>query len=173
MKVEGEKKTPIFEREYSINEETEAPKKKLSIWDCLNFTYGLYVLVILAWISVFRTIQRGFISVVAVPIQRDLKISDGLFGAINGPIFSLFFAITGLIFGRMGDLYSRRATLMLMMLISSTFIAAHSFISKDWHLAVVRIGFACGISGISSVSMSLLADYYGEKTRPMIIGKFS
>lgn len=170
----ADKQTPIYEREYSINEETKVEeKKKYSIWDCFKVSYAFYVLLVLGFISIFRTIQRGFLSIVAVPVQRDLKISDGLFGAINGPIFSLFFAISGVIFGRLGDVYSRRALLMLMMLISSTFVAAHSFVKKDWHLVIVRIGFACGISGISSISMSILTDYFGEKSRPIVLGLYN
>src|SRR5690349_12862547 len=77
------------------------PKKNISIWKILFTFYGIYVLIIISLANVIRTTQRNFINNTSVPIQRDLKISDTLFGLSAGPLFSLSHAVFGLVFGRM------------------------------------------------------------------------
>lgn len=141
-----------------------------SIYHYLKLSYAIYVLIILCLINIIRTAQRGFLSIVAQPVQRELKIKDDLFGAINGPIFSIFFSISGLLFGRILDLYSRRGCIMIMLFIISCATSAHGFLTKSWHLIIVRIMFAIGISGMTSVTLSLISDYFDEKSRALTIG---
>lgn len=151
----------------------EKPKSKIDAWTVLYFIYSLYILLLLGIASLLRVSQRNFITVVAVPLQRDLKLSDQIFGAINGPVFSFFSAVSGLVAGRMTDLYSRKINLIFLMVISGIATSLHGLCVKPWHLVVCRAGLAIGLSGLSPISMSLIPDYFSDKYRATVIGVYN
>lgn len=140
-----------------------------SYWIRPIFSYSVYVLLLLCLINIIRTAQRGFLSIVARGVQRDLKITDDLFGLINGPIFSVFFSISGLVFGRIMDISSRKICIVIMLCIISLATSAHAVMTRPVDLAFVRISFAIGISGMTAVSVSLISDFFTER-RTLAVG---
>lgn len=135
--------------------------------------YIIYVITLLFWSSALRTTHRNFLSVIQKLIQTQIKVPDELYGAISGPIFSFFHATSGLIFGRLADIYPRNYLLVFSIISWTTFTCLHGLITKWWHLIIVRIGLAICMSGVPSISMSLISDYVPTKYRTLAVSYYN
>jgi predicted MFS family arabinose efflux permease len=135
--------------------------------------YAIYLITLLYCASALRTTHRNFLSIVQAPIQRELKVSDELFGSITGPIFSFSHAVAGLFFGRMIDTYPRKIILIIMIVSWTTFNCLHGLITKPWHLVLVRIGLAVSMAGVPSCALSLIGDLVSKQRRAISIAFYN
>lgn len=137
----------------------------LYIWKIFYVLYALFVLLCLSLSGVLRTAQRNFLGIVATPIQRDLHVSDVFFGLIAGPIFSFSSATSGIIVGRLSDVYSRKWIFVICSILCGVATSLHGLVSTDIHLLWCRVFLAVSTSGFTPISVSLLSDYFPEKFR--------
>lgn len=141
-----------------LDQEKIAPTNKNSLVSKFWFLYSLYFLFLIFLYGSLRQTYRGILPFMGLPIKRDLKIGDTLFGVINGPIFSASHAFFGIIFGRLTDTFRRTHLLAFSCLGFSFFNTVTGLSTNYWHLIFCRIGLAAFVCSIPPLSMSLLAD---------------
>lgn len=137
------------------------------------FIWVLYSFFCLYFCNVLRTTQRYVIAIVQNPIQREFKLSDELYGAMTGPIFSIFHSIFGIIISRFGDLYSRKYTLLFIMLCCSISTFLHGVCQNYSQLIIARILLAISISPIPPLALSLIHGYVSEKFKATSVGLYN
>src|SRR5258706_7037279 len=98
---------------------TAAGRVPLAAWGTLAIFILLYLL------SFF---DRQILSLLLIPIQQDLRLSDVQLGAVHGVAFSLFYATIGLALGWAIDRYSKKLLLFGGVVI--------------WSLATIGCGLA-------------------------------
>jgi MFS family permease len=94
------------------------------------------------------------------PEQGGLGLSDADIGVLQGPGFVLFYAVVGILIGRLADRYSRRG-------IIATGIAGWSLmtvacgLARDFNqLLGARVGVGIGQSALSPAAYSMIADLF-------------
>ena len=122
--------------------------------------YSAYVLALLTLCMVVNFLDRTVLSIVAEQIKADLHLTDAQLGFLYGTAFAAFYAVFGIVVGRMADLWRRGYVAALGLLLWSGMTALSGLATQFSHLAFARIGVAVGEASTSSCAYSLLADYY-------------
>lgn len=122
-------------------------------------------LLILIVVSVFNYLDRTIISILQVPIKRDLSLSDGQLGALTGLAFALFYSTLGVPIARLADRYSRRWVIAGSIALWSAMTAVSGFSTSFAALVFFRIGVALGEAGSIPATHSMIADYYPPERR--------
>lgn len=138
-----------------------------------NVLYIVYIITLLFCASALRTTHRNFLSVIQKLVQNQIKVSDELYGAISGPLFSFFHATAGLVFGRLSDIYPRKYLLVFSIIAWTSFSCLHGLMTKWWHLIVFRIGLAASMSGVPSFAMTLITDLVDSKYRAIAVSYYN
>jgi MFS family permease len=115
--------------------------------------YGVLVLLLMYMMSLA---DRQVISLMVVPLQRDLGISDVQFSLLQGLAFVMFYLVAGLFIGWAVDRWNRR-------------LLANGF----WMLFVARVGVGVGEAVLYPGAVSLLADMFPPRKRTLAMGVFS
>lgn len=126
---------------------------------------GRMALLILILVSVFNYLDRTIISILQVPIKRDLLLSDGQLGLLTGLAFALFYSTLGVPVARLADRYSRKHVIAASLLLWSAMTALSGFSTGFATLVFFRIGVALGEAGSIPASHSVIADYYPPNQR--------
>ncbi|MES3092438.1 MULTISPECIES: spinster family MFS transporter [Sphingomonas] len=127
-------------------------------------------LLVLIVVSVFNYLDRTVISILQVPIKRDLSLSDAQLGALTGLTFALFYSTLGVPIARLADRYSRRIVIAGSLLLWSAMTAVSGFAGSFAMLVFFRIGVALGEAGSIPASHSMIADYYPPERRATALG---
>lgn len=122
--------------------------------------YARYVVAILTVANVSAFMDRQILSLLVVPIKRDLGISDTQMSYLIGLSFSVFYTVLGIPIARLADRYSRRAIMAWGVAAWSLFTAACGVVSGYGPLLALRIGVGVGEASLVAPSVSLLADYF-------------
>jgi MFS family permease len=122
---------------------------RLSAWWMLAVLLALYVL---------SLIDRGAISLLVVPIQRDLGLSDVQMAIILGPAFAISYSLFGLPMGWASDRFSRRVILFVAITIWSLGAASSGLAMSFTMLLIARILVGAGEAALSPIAYSLIAD---------------
>lgn len=123
-----------------------------SKWSILCFLCGTFVV---------YTIDRAAIGILAIPIQKDLGISDIQFGVLNAAIFWTYAAIVP-IAGIIGDRFNRAKLIAIA--------------STTWSLMMILAGFATGFYSlllIASVALVIPQTMYGPSANALIASAHS
>jgi len=129
-----------------------------------------FALAILMLVSVLNYLDRSIISILQVPIKRDLVLSDAQLGAMTGLAFALFYSTLGVPVARLADRFSRRTVIALSLALWSAMTAISGFATGFAMLVFFRIGVALGEAGSIPASHSILADYYPPERRATALG---
>ncbi len=134
--------------------------------------YGRYLLILLAVVSLFNSMDRFVLSVLIEPIRLELGLSDTQMGLLSGLAFSLFFATFGIPLARLADRGHRvrllATTVALWSLMTAVSGAAQNFIQ----MFLARAGVGVGEAGCMPASHSLLGDHYPPERRAFALGVF-
>ena len=122
--------------------------------------YATYVVAVLTIANVSAFVDRQILSLLVVPIKRDLGISDVQMSYLIGLSFSVFYTVLGIPIARLADRYSRRAIMAWGIAAWSVFTAACGVASTYGPLLALRIGVGIGEASLVAPSVSLLADYF-------------
>jgi MFS family permease len=126
---------------------------------------GRTALLVLILVSVFNYLDRTIISILQVPIKRDLLLSDGQLGLLTGLAFALFYSTLGVPVARLADRFSRKHVIATSLLLWSAMTAMSGFAVGFATLVFFRIGVALGEAGSIPASHSVIADYYPAHRR--------
>ena len=130
----------------------------------------------LGWM--FDGVEIGLFPIVGRPALRELL---GAFGPdadrLIGPWFSaivaaflLGAALGGLVFGWLGDRIGRVRAMTLSVLVYSIFSGSCALAHSPWQLAMLRFAASTGMGGEWALGVSLVAEVWPEKSRPLLAG---
>ena len=132
-----------------------------------------YATTVLLLVMSLSYLDRQVLSLLVLPIQADLHLSDTAMGILLGPAFVLLYAIAGLPLGYLVDKYNRRNILAVGLSIWTLgTIACGLARSFDMLLigrALVGMGEACVIP----CTFSLVADCFPPERRGRAVGVVS
>lgn len=132
---------------------TEPPAGRASV-------YAWYVVSVLMLANVSSFIDRQILSLLVVPIQRDLAISDTQMSLLLGLAFAVFYSVLGFPIGRLADVRSRRAIIGWGIAIWSVMCALCGLARSYGQLFLARVGVGVGEAALSPPAYSLIADYF-------------
>jgi len=120
----------------------------------------------------FNYLDRYVLSILVVPIQQDLELSDTMMGFLLGPAFALFYTALGIPIARLADTHSRRVILSASFFVWSAMTAASGLARSGAALAATRIGVGIGEAGGTAPSHSMISDYFPPERRALAFGVF-
>ena len=157
--------------------------------------YSYYALSVLTLVNFLNYIDRQILPTVVTSIQHDLHLSDTEFGALEGALL-ISFTVLAPVFGWLGDRFSRGRLLAMAAVVWSlatglTAIVDHSpFFLPGFSLRVPLAGLPIALSGLavtlclvraivgvgessySTITPTLIADYFPPLKRATALGVF-
>ena len=131
-----------------------------------------YSVGVLSVAYVFSFIDRQILSLLVVPIRRDLQISDTQMSLLMGLSFALFYTVFGFPIGWMADSRSRRNIITAGVFTWSLFTAACGLTGSFFQLFLARMGVGAGEAALSPPAYSLIADCFPPKQRPLALSVY-
>lgn len=122
--------------------------------------YAWYVVAVLTLANVSGYMDRQILSLLVVPMQRDLHITDTQMSYLGGLAFALFYTVLGLPIARLADRANRRNIMAVGVGLWSLFTSLCSTAAGYGRLLLYRVGVGAGEATLSAPSLSLLADYF-------------
>jgi len=156
--------------------------------------YSYYALSILTFVNFLNYIDRQVLPAIAPTIQRDLRLTDTEIGAMEAALL-LSFTVLAPVFGRLGDRYSRARLMAVAAVIWSIatglaawvdrwpilpraiqfnlpFFGTIALSSVALGLCAVRTMVGVGESSYSTITPTLIADYFPLQKRATVLGVF-
>ena len=124
--------------------------------------YG--VLAFLCTLTFVLYLDRVCMGKAAVPMQRELGISDTAMGFVHGA-FMVSYAVFELPVGRWGDRYGSRGVLTRIVLCWSLFTAMTGAMYNFWGLVIVRFLFGAGEAGGFPNAARVVARWFPGRAR--------
>lgn len=124
-----------------------------------------YILSLLFAVSTFNYIDRTIISILQVPIKKDLNLTDTELGLLTGLSFALFYTTLSLPIARWADRAVRKRIIAGALSVWSLMTALTGLANSFTTLVLLRIGVAAGEAGSIPASHSMIADLYSPKKR--------
>lgn len=127
-----------------------------------NAHWAIFLLALLTMLSVA---DRGILSILLVPIQDDLKVSDTAMGALTGLAFTFVYATVALPMARLADRGTRRNIIVAALAFWSLMTAVCGVAANFLMLLVARMGVAAGEASAYPSIMSTVGDLYPARAR--------
>jgi MFS family permease len=127
--------------------------------------YAWYVVAVLMLANVSGFVDRQILSLLVIPIRRDLGISDTQMSLLMGLSFALFQTALGVPIGRLADSRSRRAIIAAGVAAWSVMTMACGLARTYTQLLLARIGVGVGEAALGPPAISLVADYFPRARR--------
>lgn len=127
--------------------------------------YAWYVVGVLTLANVSGFVDRQILSLLVIPIRRDLGISDTQMSVLMGLSFALFQTVLGVPIGRLADRHSRRAIIAAGVAAWSVMTMACGLARTFRQLLVARIGVGVGEAALQAPAVSLVSDYFPRARR--------
>ena len=135
--------------------------------------YAWYVCAVLLLAYILSFLDRTVISLLVIPIERDLGINDTEMSLLQGFSFALFYALLGLPIARLVDARNRRALIAAGIAFWSLMTAGCGLARQFWQLFLARVGVGAGEATLLPGATSLLADYLPPRRRGVALGLFA
>lgn len=128
-----------------------------------------YTLLLLFLVSMFNYIDRTIISILQVPIKRDLGLSDAQLGALTGLSFALVYSTLCLPVAHWADRGNRVRIIAGSLALWSAMTALTGLAAGFATLVMLRIGVAVGEAGSVPSTHSIIADLYSPARRATVL----
>ncbi len=122
-------------------------------------------LVMLMLINAVNYADRGVLSLMQVPIKKELGLSDFAIGLLIGPAFAIFYAVMGIPVARLAERFDRSRIIIVAVAIWSLFTGACGTASSFVQLALWRMGMGAAEAGAPPATHALIADYFPQSKR--------
>ena len=123
---------------------------------------GWYAVFILLLAYILSFVDRIIMSLLVIPIQSDLGISDTQMGLLMGLAFAIFYVAIGIPIAKLSDQKSRRIIVSIGIFLWSVMTAACGLAKSFAHLFIARVGVGVGEATLSPAAYSMIADYFSE-----------
>lgn len=137
----------------------------------LRIQYRRYVLTLLLAINLLNYIDRQILYAVFPLIKDDFHLSDAALGFL-GSVFMLFYMVSAPVLGWLGDRTNRLRLASAGLVLWSFATIQAGFASSYRMLLWARSFVGIGEASFSTVSPTLLADYYPRDLRGRILSLF-
>jgi MFS family permease len=127
--------------------------------------YAWYVVAILLLAYTIAFVDRQILSLMVQPIRADLKLSDTAISLLHGFAFAIFYTLLGLYLGRWADRGSRKAMMIVGMVVWCAATAACGMARNFEQLFLARIMVGVGEATLSPAAYSLISDYFAPARR--------
>jgi len=134
-----------------------------------EFRYSCYTLSILMVVYIFNFLDRQILAILNEEIKRDLLLSDAQMGFLYGTAFAVFYALFGIPFGRLADVWVRRTFIACAVAFWSTATVLSGFARNFLELGIARIAVGVGEAGTGPCAYSLLSDSFVPARRATVI----
>jgi MFS family permease len=131
------------------------------------------VLAILLFAYIFNFIDRQIIGILAVPIKKELALSDTQLSLMGGLAFALFYSGIAIPVAWLADRRNRVGIIAASVALWSLFTAACGFAQSFWHLFLARMGVGIGEAGGVAPSYALISDFFPPARRARALAIFS
>jgi len=129
--------------------------------------YARYTLALLALINILNFVDRQAITILFEPIKRDLHLSDGQLGLIAGAAFAVFYAVMGIPFGRLADVWSRRKLIALGLAAWSGMTVLSGLARNFVQLLGARVGVGVGEAAFGPAALAIISDLFPPARRSL------
>ncbi len=143
-----------------------------------GYHWFVFLVASLGWL--FDTMDQQLFNLARQPAIAELlgtKLGDPEtagkvkeFGGYATTIFMLGWAIGGLVFGIMGDRVGRARTMLLTIVLYSSFTGLSALSVGVWDFAFYRFLTGLGVGGEFAVGVSLVAEVMPARARPFALG---
>jgi len=134
--------------------------------------YAWYTVGVLTFAYTVSFVDRQILSLLVVPIQNDLGLSDTQLGLLQGVAFGIFYTLMGLPLGRLADAYNRRRIICIGVTLWTTATALCGLAQSFWQLFLARIGVGVGEASLSPSALSLISDYFPPQKRSFAVSVY-
>ncbi len=128
-------------------------------------------LAILTTINFLNYIDRYVPASVFEPIKRDLHLTDAKLGWTLSA-FVITYALTSPLFGRLGDLFTRKYVISAGVALWSFATAGAGLARNFWHLFVPRSLVGIGEASYASIAPAIITDFYEAERRGRALAVF-
>jgi MFS family permease len=135
--------------------------------------YAWYVVAVLTLANVSAFVDRQILSLLVIPMRRDLGISDTQVSLLMGLTFAIFYTALGLPIGRLADSRSRRGIIGVGVALWSLMTVLSGFARSYTHLLFARIGVGVGEAALGPPAVSLVSDYFPRERRATAMSVYS
>jgi MFS family permease len=135
--------------------------------------YAWYVVSVLTLANVSGFVDRQILSLLVIPIRRDMGISDTQMSLLMGLSFTLFQAALGVPIGRLADSHSRRAIIAAGVAAWSVMTMACGLARTYTQLLLARIGVGVGEAALQAPAVSLVSDYFPRARRATALSVYT
>jgi MFS family permease len=135
--------------------------------------YAWYVVAVLTLANISGFVDRQILSLLVIPIRRDLGISDTQMSVLMGLSFTLFQAALGVPIGRLADSHSRRAIIGVGVTAWSAMTIVCGLARTYSQLLFARIGVGVGEAALQAPAVSLVTDYFPRSRRATALSVYT
>ena len=129
--------------------------------------YAWYVVAVLMLAYILSYVDRSILTLLVVPIQRDIGLSDTQISLLHGFAFALFYTLMGFPIGWLADRSHRVGIIAAGVTLWSLMTAACGLAKSFAHLFLARVGVGFGEAALNPAAYSMIADYF----RPHLISR--
>ncbi|HYW33267.1 MAG TPA: MFS transporter, partial [Gemmatimonas sp.] len=122
-----------------------------------------YTVAVLTLANVSGFVDRQILSLLVVPIKRDLGVTDTQVSLLMGLSFVIFYSLLGLPIGRWVDQGPRKLIVALGALVWSALTIASGFARTFGQLFAARVGVGIGEATLQPAAISLIADAFPRR----------
>ncbi|VAV94330.1 Uncharacterized MFS-type transporter [hydrothermal vent metagenome] len=132
-----------------------------------------WVMFVLVVVYTFNFIDRSIISILAIPIQQELGVTDFQMGLMRGLSFAILYSTLGVPVAWMADRYNRVWIVGAALAAWSVMTAVCGLAGNAVQLFFARMGVGVGEAGGIAPSYSIISDYFPPHKRATMLAVFS
>ena len=129
----------------------------------LTVQQAWYAVAILTLANVSGFVDRQILSLLVVPIKRDLHVSDTQVSVLMGTAFVVFYSLLGLPIGRWVDRGRRPLIVAIGVALWSVLTAATGLARSFGQLFVARVGVGIGEATLGPAAVSMIGDAFPRR----------
>lgn len=139
----------------------------------VSSSYRGVVMLMLFLVYAFNFLDRQIISILAIPIQEELQLSDEQLGLLGGIAFALLYSTLGVPIAWFADRFSRTWIITIALSIWSGFTVMCGMAQSFTQLFLARVGVGVGEAGGVAPSYTVIADYHPPEKRARAMAIYS
>ena len=131
-----------------------------------------YILAVLFLVAAVNLMDRQILSILLVPIQMELGVSDSQMGLLTGFGFAVFYVTAAIPLARWADMGNRRNLIALAVGVWSVATMLCGAVTSYVQLLLTRIGVASGEAASGPAALSMISDLFPVHRRATAIGLY-
>ena len=127
--------------------------------------YRARFLLLMFLVATFNFADRAVFNVVAQTVKRDLVLTDGQLGILQGLAFAILYSVLGMPIGWLSERKNRLRIVTVCLAFWSLTTALCGAAGNFWQLLAARVGVGVGEAGFMSPTSSLTSDHFPRERR--------